>query len=82
MSKIIFWVVVIFAAFFALRMYNVAKSRVRRKPENSPPGPAAPEAMVRCAGCGVFLPRADASAASDGYHCTDPKCVGRNPRSR
>ena len=29
MGKVIFWIVVIFLVLFALRMYNVAKSRKR-----------------------------------------------------
>ncbi len=40
MGKIIFWIVVVFLVLFALRMYNVAKARPRRKK----PGEDAPAA--------------------------------------
>ena len=72
MSKIIFWIVVIFVVLFALRMYNVAKSRKRRA--DGTPSPAGPQAMVRCVRCGVFLPKPDARTAVDGYRCADPAC--------
>ena len=39
------------------------------------PGPAGPEAMVRCIQCGVFLPRTDALPAPGGYRCSDPNCA-------
>jgi hypothetical protein len=31
--------------------------------------------MVRCAKCGVFLPKADALKAPDGYRCREPGCL-------
>jgi hypothetical protein len=31
--------------------------------------------MVRCANCGVFLPRADAVKSPDGYRCREPGCL-------
>ncbi len=73
MGKIVLWIVVVFAILFALRLYNVAKARSRARSKAA--GPAAPESMVRCARCGVFLPRADAQEADDGYRCSDPKCA-------
>ena len=51
MGKIIFWLVVIFAGLFALRMYNVAKMRrARGKPKAG--RDSTPAAMVRCVACG------------------------------
>ena len=78
MGKIIFWVVVIFAVLFALRMWNVAKARSRQT--RKPPEPAASNSMVQCVQCGVFLPQPDARMAPDGYHCADPACAGHGPR--
>ena len=74
MGKIIFWIVVVFLVLFALRMYNVAKSRPRRKK----PGEDAPAAMVRCVQCGVFLPRPEARETTTGYRCQDPACAARH----
>ncbi len=79
MGKVIFWIVVVFVVLFGLRLWNVAKSRARTESKNKP---APPEPMVRCAACGVFLPRADASVAEGGYHCTDPACSRRRTGAR
>jgi len=73
MGKIVFWIVVVFAVLFALRLWNSAKAR--RRDAGKAQGAAAPEAMVKCVRCGVFLPRADALPAPGGYRCTDPKCA-------
>ena len=73
MGKIVFWIVVVFVVLFALRLWNSAQAR--RRGAGKAPGDAAPEAMVKCVACGVFLPRADALPAPGGYRCTDPKCA-------
>ena len=75
MGKIVFWLVVVFVALFALRMYNVAKAR-RARPK--PGGEKTPAAMVRCVGCGVFLPKPDAVETTTGYRCQDPACAARH----
>jgi hypothetical protein len=77
MGKLIFWIVVIFAVLFALRMWNVAKARSRasRKPSES----ATAGAMVKCVRCGVFLPQPDARMTPDGYRCADPACTSHGP---
>ncbi|MCC6196739.1 MAG: hypothetical protein IT518_19980 [Burkholderiales bacterium] len=78
MAKIILWIVVVFVILFALRLYNAAKARARR-PRHGPPQSAA-QAMVRCVQCGVYLPRPDARAATNGYRCQAPGCAeSRSP---
>jgi hypothetical protein len=78
MGKLIFWIVVIFAVLFALRMWNVAKARSRAARKLSEP--ATSKSMVQCVQCGVFLPQPDARMTPDGYHCADPACVRHGPR--
>jgi hypothetical protein len=78
MGKVIFWLVVVFGVLFVLRLLNAAKLRQR----NTAAGPGnarAPGdmAMIKCVECGVFLPRTDATTASDGYRCGDPACPNR-----
>jgi hypothetical protein len=82
MGKIIFWVVVVFAILFVLRLWNSRKARAG-KAANAPgkTGKKTPELMVRCNQCGVFLPQADARVTNDGYRCTDPGCTVRPPGS-
>jgi uncharacterized protein len=80
MAKILFWIVVVFAVMFALRLYNARKAREKatdagnaeRKRQLLEGDP-----MVRCARCGVFLPKAEATAVSTGYVCADPACARR-----
>jgi hypothetical protein len=79
MGKILFWLVVIFGLLFGLRMYNVAKARARARAQRGDSKPAA-QAMVQCAGCGVFLPAPDARRTADGYRCSDPRCAGNAAR--
>jgi hypothetical protein len=74
MGKIILWLVIIFGVLLVLRLINVAKARSRnaRKPGTASQQPAA---MVRCVACGVFLPRSEARALPDGFHCGQPACA-------
>jgi uncharacterized protein len=80
MGKIVVWIVVVFAVLFALRLYNGAKGRARAAARARKP--AEVEAMVRCARCGVFLPRPDAAVAADGFRCREPACQGSRPPPR
>ena len=73
MGKIIFWIVVVFLILFVLRLYNAAKAQKRTAKRKSPR--AAPQLMVRCVQCGVFLPEPDARATASGYRCQDPACA-------
>ena len=76
MSKIIFWIVVFFAALFVLRMLSLAKAKARRERSGERPKPLPPpEPTVRCAHCGVFLPRTEATPIATGYRCSDPVCT-------
>jgi uncharacterized protein len=78
MTKILLWIVVIFAVLFALRLLNAAKGKRRadRSAGDAPRTPP-PETMVRCARCGVYLPRADAKPSPTGLICGDPGCAQR-----
>ena len=77
MGKVIFWIVLIFAVLFGLRLFNAAKARRRANlsQRGDAPKPPAAEPMVRCARCGVYLPRADAQPVAGGFHCGDAKCA-------
>jgi uncharacterized protein len=79
MSKVIFWIVVVFAALLGLRLLNAAKARQRAdaaRRQRDAGGPAI-ETMVRCARCGVFVPRADALPGPAGPTCRDAACARR-----
>jgi uncharacterized protein len=79
MGKIIFWIFVIFAALFLLRLYNVNQLRKKKeaqaeadvKASTAPPG----EQMVRCARCGIFLPRSEALLIGGAIRCRERECA-------
>ena len=78
MGKLIFWIVVVFVALFALRLVNVGKAKRRARDANEGKSAGKPsESMVRCSKCGVFLPQGDARPVAGGYICGDPACVAR-----
>jgi hypothetical protein len=78
MGKVLFWIVVVFAVLFALRLYNAGKAKRRGDArEARRKAGAAGVPMVRCARCGVFLPKADATAVATGYVCNDAACARR-----
>ena len=81
MGKIVFWLVVVFAVLLVLRIVNTSKSSARRGPARSSAKSRKQDAMVRCVGCGVYLPSAEAQAGPDGPLCGDPQCL-RNHSQR
>ena len=80
MGKVLFWIVVIFAVLFVLWLYNAHKAKQRAGAARGAERKKAVrdgDSMVRCARCGVFLPKAEATAVSTGYVCADPACSRR-----
>ena len=82
MSKIIFWIVVIFVALFVMRLVNIAKSRRSEGERRATEAKKATGAMVRCSECGIFLPKVEALATPQGFRCSDPSCAQRHGDSR
>jgi hypothetical protein len=76
MSKLIFWIVVVFAILFALRLINSAKAKKRAEDAGRAARDPAPpvEEMVRCSRCGTYLPKSDARYSPAGLTCGDPDC--------
>ena len=82
MSKIIFWIVVVFLVLFVLRLVNIAKSRRSEGKRRTTDDKKATGAMVRCSECGIFLPKAEALASPQGFRCGDPGCAQRHGNAR
>ena len=80
MGKVIFWLVLVFAVMFVLRLFNVAKQRQKRN--DAPPAPPGEThaLMVKCVECGVYLPQADAKTGPRGPCCGDEACRERARR--
>jgi uncharacterized membrane protein YfcA len=77
MSKIIAWLILIFVVLLALRMISMRNNRARRRAADPGKPVVAAAPMVRCAICGVFLPRAEARTVNNGFACADGQCAKR-----
>ena len=83
MSKIIVWIVVVFVILFVLRLVNAAKARrTADRRAKATEEKKATGTMVRCAECGVFLPKADALPSPKGFRCGDTACAQRHGNVR
>lgn len=65
MAKILLLAIGLLLAYWVLRAYR----RKADRDAQSPP-PADGEDMVRCAQCGVHLPRSDSIAARGSHYCS------------
>ncbi len=65
MGKLIFLVLAVVIVWAVLK--NHAKSRAR----SQAPRASAPEDMVRCAHCGVHLPRSESHASGGNFFCSE-----------
>ena len=65
MGKLILIALVLVVAWWALRSY------LRSGAREEPPRSAAPEDMVRCAHCGVHLPRSESHASDGRFFCSE-----------
>lgn len=78
MGKVVFWILVVFAVLFLLRLYNAAQLKKKADArKDAPPkkNTAAGEQMVRCARCGIFLPRSEAQLIEGAIRCRDRECI-------
>ena len=83
MGKIIVWIVVVFVILFVLRLVTAGKARrTADRRAQAPEEKMATGTMVRCAECGVFLPKADALPSPKGFRCGDAACARRHGNAR
>jgi uncharacterized protein len=64
LAKLLLIVIGLFAAFWLLKSY---KKKVERRGETPQ---AAGEDMVRCAQCGVHLPRSESLTTANRFYCS------------
>ena len=64
MLRLLFWIALIALAFWLWRRFQQPTSRAETaaEPETTP--------MVRCAHCGVHLPKGSALAAGEQWYCS------------
>jgi uncharacterized protein len=74
MGKALFWVTISIVVIFVTRLLAIQAAKKRRPPPQAPSGqnnaPAGSEEMVRCAHCGVHLPRSEASLLGQNTWCS------------
>ncbi|WIM05347.1 MAG: PP0621 family protein [Candidatus Nitricoxidivorans perseverans] len=64
MAKIVFFILIVFAAWLFFR------ARGRAAPRCQEPPAASPEAMVSCARCGVHVPMSESLEAAGRRYCS------------
>ena len=75
MGKILFWAVIIIGVLFVTRLlaHQAAKGRDKPKEGKAPARPAPlskSEEMIRCANCGVYMPRSEAIKQDGQFWCS------------
>ena len=65
MGKLIFLVLAVALVWLVLKNYRKSLKR------DGAPRAAAPEDMVRCAHCGVHLPRSESHASNEKFFCSE-----------
>ncbi|MBO1259949.1 hypothetical protein J3Q28_14765 [Bordetella holmesii] len=65
MGKILFWFIAILVILTGWRMLNARNSR-----RAAPPVAKPPETMVRCAHCGIHIPRSEAVLQNGQTWCS------------
>jgi uncharacterized protein len=65
LGKLLLIVLVFVLAWWILKSYRKSITR------EEPPPAAVPEDMVRCAHCGVHLPRSESHAGSGQFFCSE-----------
>jgi uncharacterized protein len=73
-GKVLIWVLLIVGGMLLARIMSQHNARQQARPRQAPPRPmppvAAPEAMVRCAHCGIHLPRSEAVLVQGQTWCS------------
>ncbi|HEX7387343.1 MAG TPA: PP0621 family protein [Castellaniella sp.] len=71
MAKLLIWAVIILAVLLVSRILNAQKAAARQAAEKrqAPGSRQAADAMVRCAHCHIYLPRAEAYMSHGQTFC-------------
>lgn len=70
MGKLLLWAVVIIAALFITRIVTQKKPFIAPPRKDKAPAPQGSEEMVRCAHCGIYLPRSEALMSNNHTWCS------------
>jgi len=70
LGKLFFWIGVFVVVMVALRIISYSKSRARLHKEQNLSLSRGEEPMVRCAHCGIYLPRSEALMSNNHTWCS------------
>ena len=74
MGKALFWIILFIVGIFVTRLLAIQAAKKRRPPPQAPSKQdnlsSGSEEMVRCAHCGVHLPRSEASLLGQNTWCS------------
>jgi len=74
MGKALFWTAIFFGGIMIARLLAIRAAKKQQPPPQAPSNTgesgADSEAMVRCAHCGVHLPRSEASLIGQNVWCS------------
>lgn len=70
MGKLFFWIGVFVVGMIVLRLIAINKSRQQLKAERNLRLHRSKEPMVRCAHCGIYLPRSEAFLSQQHTWCS------------
>jgi len=71
MAKLLLLIAVFAVVVLLLKNYQRSLSRQRDESQGAESAPATSEDMVRCAQCGVHLPRSEGFLSQGRYFCSD-----------
>lgn len=71
MGRLLFFVFLAAVIYFAWRWLRLSQSRPPASGATRDPAAPPAEPMVRCAHCGVHLPRGDALPRGERYYCSE-----------
>ena len=69
MGKVLVLIVLVFVAVWLLR--RALSKAAHGDEQGKPPSPGAAEELVRCAHCGLLLPRGEARQAAGAIYCSE-----------
>lgn len=70
MVKLLLLVMIIIAVLFITRFITQKKPFIAPPRKGKPPTPPGAEQMVRCAHCGIYLPRSEALMSNEHTWCS------------
>lgn len=76
MGKLLFWAVIIIGLLLVARLLARSQAARQQTPQQpasvaNRPGKGTPEAMVRCAHCGIHMPRSEAVLVQGQTWCSE-----------